>query len=110
MIERLLTRFQIRRVIVAADRGMVPKDSSQLLTNHPEAPFDYILGCRLRRQKEVNEQVLARAGTSPVLVVPSALVPHENLFLLNPLHLDFSRTRVGPASPFAFGPRLLKTG
>ena len=62
MIERLRTRFQIRRVIVVADRGMISQDSIQLLTGHAEAPFDYILGCRMRRQKEVNEQVLARAG------------------------------------------------
>jgi len=33
-----------------------------LLTEDERAPFDYVLGCRMRRQKEVSEAVLARAG------------------------------------------------
>ncbi len=45
-----------------ADRGMISADTITLLTQHPTAPFDYILGCRMRRQREVGEQVLARAG------------------------------------------------
>jgi hypothetical protein len=58
----LRQRFQIRRVTVVADRGMISQDTIQLLTGHEQAPFDYVLGCRMRRQKEVNEVVLARAG------------------------------------------------
>jgi len=41
---------------------MISRDTLQLLTGHEQAPFDYVLGCRMRRQKEVNEVVLARAG------------------------------------------------
>ena len=33
-----------------------------LLQDNTQAPFDFILGCRMRSQKEVNEQALARAG------------------------------------------------
>jgi len=62
MIERLRTRFRISRAIVVADRGMISTGSVELLTGDKKAPFDYILGCRMRRQKEVNEAVLARAG------------------------------------------------
>ena len=58
----LRQRFQIRRVTVVADRDMISRDTIQLLTGHEQAPFDYVLGCRMRRQKEVNEVVLARAG------------------------------------------------
>jgi hypothetical protein len=32
------------------------------LTEDDQAPFDYVLGCRMHRQKEVSEAVLARAG------------------------------------------------
>jgi hypothetical protein len=61
MVKRLRKRLSIRKVVVA-DRGMISKDSIKLLAQDPDAPFDYILGCRMRRQKEVNEEVLARAG------------------------------------------------
>jgi hypothetical protein len=62
MVEKLRERFKIGRVITVADRGMISADTIRLLTEHERAPFDYILGCRMRRQKEVSEQVLSRAG------------------------------------------------
>jgi transposase len=58
----LRERFRIRRVTVVADRGMISRDTITMLTEHPQASFDYVLGCRMRRQKEVSEEVLARAG------------------------------------------------
>jgi len=51
-----------------------------------------------------------RAGTAAVLVVPSALVPQESLFLLNPQHPDFPRIRTGRAAAFAFDRRMVKAG
>ena len=62
MIKKLRERFRIRRIIVVADRGMISKDTIRLLESNEEAPFDFILGCRMRSQKEVSEEVLARAG------------------------------------------------
>ena len=62
MITRLRTRLKIRRVIVVADRGMISAKSIELLTTFAKAPLDFILGTRMRRQKEVSETVLARAG------------------------------------------------
>jgi transposase len=62
MVKRLRTRLSIRNVVLVADRGMISKDSIKLLAEDQEAPFGYVLGCRMRRQKEVNEEVLARAG------------------------------------------------
>jgi hypothetical protein len=62
VISVLRQRLQIRRVIVVADRGMISQGTISLLTDDAQAPFDYILGCRMRRQKEVSEEVLARAG------------------------------------------------
>lgn len=46
------------------------------------------------------------AGTSAVLGLPSALVPGENNFLLNPSHPDFLKLRIGKAVVFRFDPRL----
>jgi RES domain-containing protein len=46
----------------------------------------------------------ALSASSVVLQVPSALVPGENNFLLNPRHPDFSRLRLGKPQPFDFDP------
>jgi RES domain-containing protein len=43
---------------------------------------------------------------SAVLQVPSAVVPIEWNYLLNPQHPDFSQVQIGAAEPFAFDPRL----
>jgi len=50
----------------------------------------------------------AQGSGSAVLAVPSAIVPHEQNFLLNPAHPDFAKIQIDPATPFAFDPRLLK--
>jgi RES domain-containing protein len=46
------------------------------------------------------------AGLSAVLKVPSAVVPREHLYLLNPTHPDFARIIVQPPAMFHFDPRL----
>jgi hypothetical protein len=62
VIGLLRERLQIRRVIVVADRGMISRDTLALLTGDAKAPFDYVLGCRMRRQKEVRDEVLTQQG------------------------------------------------
>ncbi len=49
-----------------------------------------------------------RAGRTAVLEVPSAIVPSEKNYLLNPHHSDFRRIRIGKSLPFAFDPRMWK--
>jgi RES domain-containing protein len=44
---------------------------------------------------------------SPVLIVPSAVVPIEKNYLLNPLHPDFSKIIIGKTLPMELDPRLL---
>jgi hypothetical protein len=61
-IKKLRERFRIGHVVVVADRGMISKDSIALLDGHAEAPLDFILGCKMRQQKEVTDEVLSRAG------------------------------------------------
>ena len=60
VIEVLRTRFKIRRVIVVADRGMISKDTIELLAGDKEAPFDYILGVRMRKDPDVAGHLLHR--------------------------------------------------
>jgi RES domain-containing protein len=50
----------------------------------------------------------AAARQSAVLAVPSAVIPQELNYLLNPLHPQFKRIQVGRPEPFSFDPRLGK--
>jgi RES domain-containing protein len=43
---------------------------------------------------------------SPVLALPSVIVPLERTFLLNPGHRDFGKIKIKRAGSFVFDPRL----
>lgn len=60
VIERLRSRFGIQRVCIVADRGMISKETIKEIEGTKGVL--YILGVRMRRQKEVKEQVMGRAG------------------------------------------------
>ena len=62
MVKRLRARWPIRRAVVVADRGMIGKETIRLLVEDAERPFDYVLGCRLRRDAEVRQAVLTHLG------------------------------------------------
>jgi len=49
-----------------------------------------------------------RARTTAVLAVPSAVIPVETNYLLNPTHKDFKRVRINPPEPFEFDYRMWK--
>jgi hypothetical protein len=53
-------RFPIGKVIIVADRAMLSAETLSMLAE--ESPFDYILGCKLRKNREVSEQILSCAG------------------------------------------------
>ncbi len=59
VVDRLRRRFGITRVCWVADRGMISRDTIEGLEARK---LEYILGARLRRQREVASSVLARAG------------------------------------------------
>jgi len=52
----------------------------------------------------------AGSSESVVLQVPSAVVPGEHNFLLNPRHPDFGQLAIADAEPFAFDERLVAPG
>jgi hypothetical protein len=58
-VDRLRRRFGLSRVCWVADRGMISQDT---IGGLEERKLEYILGARLRRQREVSSSVLARAG------------------------------------------------
>lgn len=48
-----------------------------------------------------------KEGRSAVLALPSAIIPGELNYVLNPAHARFRRVTIGKAVPFSFDPRLL---
>lgn len=50
-----------------------------------------------------------RTSTSLVLSVPSAVIPNERNFVLNPAHADFGGLTIHPSEPFSVDPRMWKT-
>jgi hypothetical protein len=90
-IKDLRQRFNLRRVIIVADRGCVSEDLIEGLEKKMpgEPQIDYILGMRLRKNKEVREEVLRRAGryheVSPNLETKEVKVGgHRYVVCLNP--------------------------
>lgn len=47
-------------------------------------------------------------GRSAILRVPSAIVPAECHYMLNPAHPEFAKIAIGPKQPVRFDPRLIK--
>jgi hypothetical protein len=61
VIERMRHRFGLREITVVADRGMVSQATLETFEWH-EPPVGYIVGVRMRRQKEVSTEVLGHRG------------------------------------------------
>jgi hypothetical protein len=61
VVDRLRRRFEIRRVCIVADRGLISQETIQALESD-ERGWQYILGARMRSQNEVKDEVLSRAG------------------------------------------------
>ena len=59
VMERLRRRFTIGTLCIVADRGMISKETTTYLE---QEHIPYILGARMRRVREVKEEVLSRAG------------------------------------------------
>ena len=59
VVDRLRSRFGVTKVCIVADRGMISQETIEELE---QRAWQYILGARMRSQKEVKEEVLARAG------------------------------------------------
>jgi transposase len=57
VVKRMRERFRLREITVVADRGMVSQATLEAFEKS-DPPVRYIVGVRMRRQKEVNTSVL----------------------------------------------------
>jgi hypothetical protein len=69
VVDRLRSRFGVRRVCIVADRGMISQETITAL-EQDERGWQYILGARMRSQNEVKDEVLSRAGRYRVVHPP----------------------------------------
>ena len=83
------------------DSVCIPVDPNSLARNWRNNPA-------LRATRDIGTDWVTR-NASAVLAVPSAVIPAEWNFLLNPKHPDFGRISIGTPQPFKYDPRLLKT-
>jgi RES domain-containing protein len=103
-------------LLVHADPALLPEDLVAIEADVPESvrvrridPEKLPRGWRRHPPPEALAEIggaWAKSLETPVLSVPSALVPRESNFLLNPAHAEFRRIRVGKPEAFALDARL----
>jgi hypothetical protein len=69
VVDRLRSRFGVRRVCIVADRGLISQETIAAL-EQDQRGWQYILGARMRSQNEVKDEVLSRAGRYRVVHPP----------------------------------------
>ncbi len=94
----LLTKYHMRR-LTFDDRLVITVSAGQLPPNWRDSPPPAEI-------QRFGDQWVA-AGRSPILRVPSALLPQEDNFILNPAHPDFAKIVFETSEPFVFPPRIV---
>ncbi len=87
---------------------LIPVDFDEGLVTRPEKiPDDWKQDPPPPSSAAVGD-TWVRSGKSVVLEVPSAVIPLERNFILNPLHKDFGQIKIGGPQKFEFDSRLAK--
>ncbi len=84
---------------------LVPNDYVLLRAELPFRATDAVIAADTKPMELGNDWL--RGGETPLLRVPSALVPHSHNFLLNPIHRSSARARIVSVEPYAFDSRFL---
>jgi len=103
MLERLVQRSSLHRTIMVSAEAPDDLAVTDLMDNPPP------------NWRSIGSPEAAAAGgawlaalRTALLRVPSALVPQEQNYVVNPLHPDAARIRVGRPEPVAWDPRLFR--
>ena len=102
----ILVHVEDGHELLAARYVAIPVSFSEKLVERPRRlPPRWSDDPPPRAAAQLGDRWAAERRTA-ALRIPSAVVPGEDNYLLNPLHPDASRVRVGRAVSFAFDPRL----
>lgn len=88
-------------VVVAAD---IPDRVSRVVLSPRELPSHWRQVPAPPSLAVIGDSFAAE-GKSAVLALPSAVVPSESIWLINPLHPEFTEIQVQPAEPFLYDAR-----
>jgi RES domain-containing protein len=88
-------------VVVAAD---IPDDVSRVVLNPHELPSNWRQVPAPPGLVSIGDSFAAERK-SAILVLPSALVPSESNWLINPLHSEFAEIKMHPPEPFRYDAR-----
>jgi RES domain-containing protein len=86
-------------------KAMVPERMSRIQIKVADLPSDWRDSPPPSVLTTIGDDFVAKRK-SAILIVPSALAPSENNWLLNPLHPDFAKIEVQPVEPFEYDERL----
>jgi RES domain-containing protein len=89
-------------VLITAE---VPDELTIEVLKDADLPPDWNASMQPTSTKEFGSWWAAKRRT-PILSVPSTIVRHERNFLINPLHIDFSKIKFNAPVRFVFDPRL----
>ena len=81
-------------------------EASEGLTNDVEVLPEHWRQGRAPNETRATGDRWLELGDTPLLRVPSVVIPEEHNYLLNPQHPDFSKLTIGETEPFSFDPRL----
>jgi RES domain-containing protein len=88
-------------VVVAAD---IPDSVSRVFVRLEKLPIDWRQVPAPPALAAIGD-AFAAERKSAILVLPSAVVPSEANWLINPLHPEFAQIQVRPAEPFQYDAR-----
>jgi RES domain-containing protein len=106
MLEMLVQdqRLRARYVIIEA---RIPAGLAVDRVRTDRLPSDWREITAREKLQAIGAEWARKRGTA-VLVVPSAIVPPESNYLLNPLHADFKRIKIGKPTTVETDLRLIK--
>ena len=89
-------------VLVSAE---IPDDLSQERVAMAQLPSNWRRSPAPAELARIGDDFVKKADCC-ILIVPSALAPHENNWLLNPGHLSFQNIVAGAPEPLSYDPRM----
>lgn len=88
--DRIKKRFAIRQFCIVADRGMISADTMKQLEDE-DRDLKYILGARLRKVKEIKEDVLSRGGRYQEVIPEGTKVKDPEPLKVKGIHVGKNR-------------------
>jgi len=97
----------VERDFFVAIKAEIPDNLDVEYMNIDRLPSDWYLSSSKSSLQAVGDEWMDSTRT-PILAVPSAIVPQEFNYLINPLHPQFERLIIERPQPFNFDTRMWK--